>query len=95
MIIKIKGYLTFRNWLPEQEIKLPDVNLSLLGTLSFLADNLDPDFANNVFDVDKLELKPHVSILLNGVHSTHLLDRMDTTIREGDTLSFFPPIAGG
>jgi molybdopterin synthase sulfur carrier subunit len=95
MIIKIKGYLTFRDWLPEDDINLSDGEHSITDVLMFLTDEMDSRFAVEIFDPDKQALEQYVSVLLNGVHTTHLQAGLDTLIKDGDVLSFFPPIAGG
>lgn len=44
--------------------------------------------------LDDGDLKPHINVLLNGREVLHL-DGIETTLSEGDTLSVFPPVAGG
>lgn len=39
-------------------------------------------------------IKPHINVLLNGREVLHL-DGPDTALEDGDTLSVFPPVAGG
>lgn len=45
-----------------------------------------------IFDNGKL--KPYIIIFKNGRHIQHL-DGVETEVKEDDTISIFPPIAGG
>lgn len=40
------------------------------------------------------ELRPHVSVFLNGRDVRHL-QGLATSVRPGDVLALFPPVAGG
>jgi len=40
------------------------------------------------------DLRPHINVLKNGREVFHL-DGIRTTLEDGDTLSVFPPVAGG
>ena len=52
-----------------------------------------PDLEGNLLD-DEGEILPMLSILKNGKDVAHL-DGVETTLTEDDTLSVFPPVAGG
>lgn len=41
------------------------------------------------------ELYPHVHIFLNGTDAATLADGEQTALQPGDSLDFFPPVAGG
>jgi molybdopterin converting factor small subunit len=36
-----------------------------------------------------------LAILVNGRHTSHLADGLDTVLRDGDRVAIFPPVAGG
>lgn len=40
------------------------------------------------------DLRPHINVLKSGREALHL-DGMGTELEDGDTLSVFPPVAGG
>ena len=40
------------------------------------------------------EIRPHFKIILNG-HDIQLSDGLDTSVKDGDQIAIFPPIAGG
>ena len=36
-----------------------------------------------------------LAVLVNGRHTSHLADGLDTALRDGDRVAIFPPAAGG
>ncbi|MFC4357590.1 ubiquitin-like small modifier protein 1 [Halobium salinum] len=44
--------------------------------------------------VEDGDLRPQINVLKNGREVLHM-DGMDTTLEDGDSLSVFPPVAGG
>ncbi|AUX08861.1 molybdopterin converting factor, small subunit [Halalkaliarchaeum desulfuricum] len=44
--------------------------------------------------LDNGELAPHINVLKNGREVLHM-EGLETELAEGDTLSIFPPVAGG
>jgi molybdopterin converting factor small subunit len=48
-----------------------------------------------VFDKAGKGLNPHIRILINGRHYSHIPQKLNTPLQEGDDVSLFPPIAGG
>ena len=51
-------------------------------------------FGQVVFDVKSQKLTGRVSIFLNGCH-LELLNGLETNLKDGDVLTFVPPIKGG
>lgn len=79
MNIKLKLFATFREYLPEG-------NDGHASVLELIAETK----VDNVLDQLKLPKDIPKIILINGIQKT-----ADETLKEGDTLSVFPPIAGG
>ena len=79
MNIKLKLFATFREYLPEGNDGHASVLELIAGTK-----------VDNVLDQLKLPKDIPKIILINGVQKT-----ADENLKEGDTLSVFPPIAGG
>jgi molybdopterin converting factor small subunit len=79
MNIKLKLFATFREYLPEGNDGHASVLELIAGTK-----------VDNVLDQLKLPKDIPKIILINGIQKT-----ADETLKEGDTLSVFPPIAGG
>lgn len=71
-----------------------------VGYRPTVADLLDELFAQHpalraeVLHPDRMELLPHVNIMLNG-RLVRDLQGLQTAVADGDTLAIFPPSAGG
>jgi molybdopterin synthase sulfur carrier subunit len=97
MKIRVRGYLTFRNSIGE---RLFDEDQSESFTLRDLLSTLSKEgfggaFEDLIFEPETSRTRPHIAILINGNHYTHLPDGLDTQLKDGDEVSIFPPIAGG
>ena len=96
MRIHVKGYLTLREVsgdLSLSENQADGISVrELLGQLSqALGDEsvqIDPGPAGEGTD-------RHLIVLVNGRHSSHLPDGLDTKLKDGDEVALFPPVAGG
>jgi len=70
-------------------------NLSNLKDLLIkLANKIGDKFQKYVFNPNSNELNENIAILVNGRHFT-TLDGLETPLKTGDDVSFFPPIGGG
>ena len=95
MEIRVKGYLTLQKALGDQvfhESDLQKVTLKdLLEKLSARGENQ----AELIFDPESGEVSQHIRILINGCHYTHLPEKLETVLKDGDEVAIFPPMAGG
>ena len=67
---------------------------NLKDLLVNLANALGSKFHKYVFNPNSNELNDNITILVNGRHFT-TLDGLETPLKTGDEVSFFPPIGGG
>ena len=67
---------------------------NLKDLLNELANTLGSKFHENVFDPASNMLNENVAIIINGQHYT-ALDGLETPLKSGDEISFFPPLGGG
>jgi molybdopterin converting factor small subunit len=79
MKVKLKLFATFREYLPEGN----DGHSSMLELI-------EGTKVQSILEQMKLPKDTPKIILINGIQKT-----ADETLKEGDTLSVFPPIAGG
>ena len=96
MIIKVKGYLTYRDVIGQREIKQSDdVLVILLYFLRVLAAEIGGEHGHALFDEETGTVGGSVVIMHNGVHYNHLPDRLYTVLKDQDEIAVFPPAAGG
>ena len=96
MPVTVRGYLTFKEIIGEQVVDFPDDNAKTLSDLlSILANHLEEDFKELIFDNQRGSLADHVAVIVNGRSYRNLPDGLETLLQDGDEVSIFPPLAGG
>jgi molybdopterin converting factor small subunit len=65
------------------------------GILVDLCQRLGRDFEELVIDPISGEMSPHLRILLNGRCFVSVPKQLDISLKDGDELGLFPPLAGG
>jgi len=96
LIIKVKGYLTYRDVIGGRETERPDDgSVTLLDFIRELAAEIGDDHGRALFDKENGAVGEAVAIMLNGVHYNHLPDRLNTVLKDQDEIAVFPPAAGG
>ena len=96
MIIKVRGYLTYRDVIGQREIEQPDdIPVTFLDFIRELAIELGGKHGRALFDDEAVTVGSSVAIMLNGVHYNHLPDRSKTVLKDQDEIAVFPPAAGG
>lgn len=96
MIIKVKGYLTYRDVIGQREIEQPDgVSVNLLEFIQLLAAEIGEQYGRALFDDESKTIGKSVAVMLNGMHYNHLPERLDTILHDDDEIAVFPPGAGG
>lgn len=96
MKIIIRGFLTLREVMGDQSaLELETCDLTLIELLSELAHRFDDRFSKIIFDETGKRLNPHIRILINGRHYSHIPQKLNTRLQEGDEVALFPPVAGG
>ena len=96
MKITIRGFLTLRKVMDAQAaIDFEGDVLTIDDLLHELSDKYGEDFRKIIFDPKTQALSRHIRILINGRHYSHLPEKLNTQLLEGDEVSLFPPIVGG
>jgi MoaD family protein len=96
MKITIRGFLTLRKVMdPQATVDFEGDVLTIDDLLGELSDKYGEDFRKIIFDPKTHALSRHIRILINGRHYSHLPEKLNTQLLDGDEVSLFPPIVGG
>ena len=96
MRISIRGFLTLRRVMHARAVfDYGGDSLSVDGLLRELSLRYGEGFRKMIFEPDTHTLNRHIRILVNGRHYSHLPQKLNTPLQEGDEVCLFPPIAGG
>ena len=96
MIIKVKGYLTYRDVIGQREIEQrDDTPIILLEFLRELAVEIGGEHGRALFDEEAGTVGQSVAVMHNGRHYNHLPERLNTVLQDQDEIAVFPPGAGG
>lgn len=96
MKITIRGFLTLRKVMEARAaIDFKGDVLTVDDLLHELSEKYGEDFRKMIFDPETNTPGRHIRILINGRHYSHLPEKLNTQLHEGDEVSLFPPIAGG
>ena len=67
MLVKVRGYLTYKSIIGEQSITIKKgETLTVAGILNLLANELDQEFSNSIYDPQSKTLSEHVALIING-----------------------------
>lgn len=93
MNLELRSFATFREAMGQKTIEREyDEGVSVGDVLADLESEFG-ELEGRLLDGDG-SIQPQLSILKNGRDVTHA-QGPETTLEEGDTLSLFPPVAGG
>ena len=96
MLVKVKGYLTFRGLIGERQLRFGEGEAATLRELCRrLSGECGPELGQAMYDPETGEPSRYVAVLVNGCHYTHLPDGLDTELKDQDEVAVFPPLAGG
>lgn len=96
MKIKIKGYLAIKKAMGNRSsFEMETEGSTLKNILKELCGEFGEDFEKLIIDKETNDMSRLVQVFVNGRHCNFLPNRMNSEIKDGDTLSIFPPIAGG
>lgn len=96
MKIRVRGYLTFRDIIGDIAISDSEADVySLRQLLESLSLDHEDTLGYKIFDPHDGGVREHIAVLVNGVHYSHLPEKLETMLKDGDEVAIFPPIAGG
>ena len=96
MQVTVRGYLTLRPIIGERvTVAITASGMSLGELIEYLSDQFGDELDRWIFVPGTREINRYCAILINGSHYTHLQNRLETQLQDGDEVALFPPIAGG
>ena len=96
MKVEVRGFLTLKKVMDAKaSLEFEDENPTVANLLQKLSVRYGKELEKMLFDPETHALSRHIRILVNGRHYTHLPDRLNTQLQEGDEVCLFPPVAGG
>ena len=97
MKIKVTGYLTLRGAIGNKRaVEIEAEQITLRDFVQQLSLEFGDDIVPPVSNQDAFRgPNRRVIVLVNGRHSSHLPDGLDTELADGDEVALFPPVAGG
>jgi molybdopterin synthase sulfur carrier subunit len=93
MQIELRFFANFREAVGSKTVRREYDDGVTVGDVLRAIESEWPDLEGDILD-DGGEIKPQLSVLKNGREVLHL-DGPATPLDDGDTLSVFPPVAGG
>src|SRR3989337_351620 len=93
--IKVRPFFQLKEILKEKELTIElTPGSTVLDAIEELTKRLSPSFKDAVIDKNSGKVRAYYRVLLGG-RDLHQLDDLNTKLCDGDTISFFPPVAGG
>ena len=94
MKVKVKVFAMFRELLGTSILTVEMKDGSTVNDLiNWISDNINSKFKNEILDRNR-NIKKYVKVLVNG-RNIDFLEGLNTKLKDGDVISFFPPVAGG
>jgi MoaD family protein len=93
LIIRVKGYLTFRKLVGDQSVEV-GAEESLRMLLRTLAVKIGDPFGHQVLAAGG-GLQEGMAVLVNGRSYKRLPQGLETRLQDGDEVAIFPPLMGG
>jgi len=91
MEIEIRSFVGFREALGQKTVTTTAPEEATVGDVLRELDEEHPEL--EVFDTDG-SAREYITVMKNGKDITHM-EGMSTRLDDGDTISAFPPVAGG
>ncbi|MEM1564115.1 MAG: MoaD family protein [Candidatus Bathyarchaeia archaeon] len=92
MPVKILLFATLRS-----KYKTRELTVTCDGTFLNMIENaskiLGPEFVNDIYDRNEGKVRENMIIMVNGRNIKDL--KGEITLKEGDVIAIFPPLAGG
>ncbi|MFB6108515.1 MAG: ubiquitin-like small modifier protein 1 [Haloplanus sp.] len=92
MNVELRFFANFREAVGQKTLEHEFEDGATVGEILRSLESEYEGLAGNL--LENGDLKPQINVLKNGREVLHI-EGLETTLDEGDTLSVFPPVAGG
>jgi molybdopterin synthase sulfur carrier subunit len=92
--VTIRAFATLGELLRSKTIDAFTPATTVRELIDYIAMEYNPQFKERLIDPKKGEARKFYKILVNG-RDIDFLDGLETKLKEGDTVAFFPPVGGG
>jgi len=92
--MRVNFYATLRPLAGGKTLNVPVPDAQRASAVLHAATEAHPGLCAELWDAHGA-LREHIKVFINGRHTTHLPDGLDTLIGEHDELDVFPPVGGG
>ncbi|WP_251341553.1 ubiquitin-like small modifier protein 1 [Haloplanus halophilus] len=93
MDLELRFFATFREAVGQKTLEREFEDGATVGEVLLTLESAYDGLEGKLID-DEGDLQPNLNILKNGREVLHM-EGTETTLEDGDTLSVFPPVAGG
>jgi molybdopterin synthase sulfur carrier subunit len=90
-MVQLRFFATYRAAVGQKTVER-DYDAGTVGEVLAAIENEWPELAGEILEDGAI--RPQLSVLKNGREVTHL-DGTETVVADSDTVSVFPPVAGG
>ena len=90
-MVQLRFFATYRAAVGQKAVER-DYGAGTVGEVLLAVEKEWPELAGDILEDGTI--RPQLSVLKNGREVTHL-DGTETVVTDGDTVSVFPPVAGG
>ncbi|MDI6904502.1 MAG: MoaD family protein [Candidatus Bathyarchaeia archaeon] len=92
--LTIRSFATLGELLPSKNMEVSTSATTVQQLIDFIAKEYNPRFKEQIIDPKTGKVHGLYKIFVNG-RDIDFVDRLETKLKDGDNVAFFPPVGGG